>query len=69
MIRKSDLGAKLGAVAFIAALGFASPAFAASPGPYGPSYTGGGSAGYNRHVATDYKLKRHHPKHQSSSSK
>jgi hypothetical protein len=27
---------------------------------YGSSATGGGSAGYNRGVATDYRLKRHH---------
>jgi len=57
---------KLGAIAFIAAISFASPTFAASPGPYGPGYTGGGSAGYNHHVATDYRLKHHHTnKHQA----
>ena len=28
---------------------------------YGPSATGGGSAGYNHGVATDYRLKKHHP--------
>jgi hypothetical protein len=28
---------------------------------YGSSATGGGSAGYNRGVATDYRLKKHHP--------
>ena len=28
---------------------------------YGQSATGGGSAGYNHGVATDYKLKKHHP--------
>lgn len=65
MINKS----KLGAIAFIAAMGLASPAFAASPGPYGPAYTGGGSAGYNHHVATDYRLKHHNTKHQPSSTK
>ena len=30
-------------------------------GNYGSSATGGGSAGYNHGVATDYKLKKHHP--------
>jgi hypothetical protein len=29
---------------------------------YGSSATGGGSAGYNRGVATDYRLKKHHSK-------
>lgn len=29
-------------------------------GNYGSSATGGGSAGYNRGVATDYRLKKHH---------
>ena len=29
---------------------------------YGSSATGGGSAGYNRGVATDYRLKKHHGK-------
>jgi len=29
-------------------------------GNYGASATGGGSAGYNRGVATDYRLKKHH---------
>jgi hypothetical protein len=29
---------------------------------YGPSATGGGSAGYNHGVATDYRLKKHHHK-------
>lgn len=57
---------KLGAIAFIAAMGFAYPTFAASPGPYGPGYTGGGSAGYNRHISTDYRLKHHKAaKHQA----
>lgn len=65
MIRKS----KLAAIALIAATGLASPALAASPGPYGPGYTGGGSAGYNHHVATDYRLKQHNEKHQPSSTK
>jgi hypothetical protein len=68
MISKS----KLGAITFVAAIGLASPAFAASTGPYGPAYTGGGSAGYNHHVATDYRLKPHHvirhaPKQQAPS--
>jgi gamma-glutamyltranspeptidase len=27
---------------------------------YGSSASGGGSAGYNRGVATDYRLKKHH---------
>jgi hypothetical protein len=27
---------------------------------YAPSCTGGGSAGYNYHVAHDYRLKQHH---------
>jgi hypothetical protein len=30
-------------------------------GNYGSSATGGGSAGYNHGVATDYRLKKHHP--------
>jgi len=59
---------KIGAIAFIAtiglaSMGLASPAFAA--GPYGQQYTGGGSAGYNHHVATDYRLK-HHSKHKAA---
>jgi hypothetical protein len=29
---------------------------------YGSSANGGGSAGYNRGVATDYRLKKHHSK-------
>lgn len=62
MIRKSKLVATLGAIAFIGAVGLASPTFAAGPQNYNPAYTGGGSAGYNHHVATDYRLK-HHPKH------
>jgi hypothetical protein len=67
MINKSKLGA-IGAIAFIAAIGLASPVFAASPGPYGPAYTGGGSAGYNHAVATDYRLKHHQVKHQQDTS-
>jgi hypothetical protein len=66
---------KLGAAAFIAAIGLASPAFAQASAIgkapvasvhaftlvacYDPSCTGGGSAGYNHHVATDYRLKHH----------
>jgi hypothetical protein len=74
MIRKSNL-AKIVFVA--AAIGFVSPAFAqmqlnkapvAEPSSpltlvacYGASCNGGGSAGYNHKLATDYRLK-HHPK-------
>jgi hypothetical protein len=54
MISKS----KLGAIAFIAAIGLASPAFAQS--------TGGGSPGYNAHNTTNYKLKKHHAKQHAS---
>ena len=79
MISKS----KLGAIAFIAAAGLASPAFAQmqahaiGKGPvsslhgfttvanYGARANGGGSAGYNRGVATDYRLK-HHAKSKSA---
>lgn len=68
MINKSKLAAILAASAFIAAAGLASPTFAA--GPYGQGYTGGGSAGYNHHVSTDYKLKHHQTKrHQPSQAK
>lgn len=62
MISKSNLGAALGAVAFIAILaatGFTSPSFAAN---YSAAANGGGSAGYNHQVATDYRLKHHHTK-------
>jgi hypothetical protein len=61
MINKS----KLGAIAFIAAMGiaagFASPAFAAHYGPAytSPGQTGGGSAGYNSRLSNDYRLKQH----------
>jgi hypothetical protein len=60
---KSKLSAKFGAVAFMAAMGVAYPALAAH---YGPAYTapyqtGGGSAGYNNHIANDYHLRAHHP--------
>ena len=48
----------------IAAL-FSLPLVAAATTPtlaanYGSSATGGGSAGYNHGVATDYRLKKHH---------
>jgi len=49
MISKS----KLGAIAFVAAIGFAFPATA---------QYGGGSPGYNAHNTTNYRLKRHHVK-------
>lgn len=65
MIRKSKLGAKLGAAAFTAGLGLASPAFAAHYGPsnLAPGNAGGGSYGYNSHISTDYRLKHHQVKH------
>lgn len=59
MISKSQLGATLGAAAFIAAIaatGFVTPTFAAN---YSAAANGGGSAGYNHQVATDYRLKHH----------
>lgn len=79
MIRKS----KLGAIAFVAAIGVASPAFAQmqasaiGKGPiadpsihaftlvacYSADCNGGGSAGYNHNVATDYRLKHHASPH------
>ena len=56
---------KLGAIAFVAALGVASPAFALScPNGRGPvskfssCLNGGGSTGYNRLQQT-YRLKKH----------
>jgi len=61
MINKS----KVGAIAFIAAIGlasgFASPAFAAHYGPsyWAPGQTGGGNAGYNSRISNDYRLKQH----------
>lgn len=60
MISKS----KLGAIAFAAAVGLASPVFAANYGAsnLAPGASGGGSYGYNRHISTDYRLK-HHLKH------
>jgi hypothetical protein len=66
MISKSKLVAILGAIAFIAATGLtaatglSSPARAAN---YSAAANGGGSAGYNHQVATDYRLKHHHAKH------
>jgi hypothetical protein len=66
MINKSKFGAKLGAITFIAAIGLTaatgltSPVFAAN---YSAAANGGGSAGYNHQVATDYRLKHHHAKH------
>ncbi len=62
MTSKSKLGAitfvaTMG-VASIAAIGVATPAFAANS--YSPAANGGGSAGYNHSVASDYRLKPHH---------
>ncbi len=51
---------KLGAIAFMAAVGLAFPAAAQYGSEYSPSATGGGSAGYN-HGLKYYRLKRHHP--------
>jgi hypothetical protein len=68
MISKS----KLGAIAFIAAIGLASalttPTFAANYGAqnYAPSQSGGGSAGYNHNLSTDYRLKHHARSHNHS---
>jgi hypothetical protein len=64
MISKS----KLGAIAFVAAIGLAplaSPAFAQYGPQYSPSLNGGGSAGYN-HGLKYYRLKKHHAKHHAS---
>jgi hypothetical protein len=55
MISKS----KLGAIAFMTAIGLASPALAQYGPQYSPSATGGGSAGYN-HGLKYYRLKPHH---------
>jgi hypothetical protein len=49
---------KLAAIAIIAAIGLAPPAFAASV--YSPSETGGGSWGYNHHMAIDQWRLKHH---------
>ena len=47
------ISSKFGAIAFIAAISIASPAFAQMIGS--PSYTGGGSAGgYHDRIAVDY---------------
>lgn len=67
MISKTKFGAALGAIAFIAtiaATGFASPSFAANDSA---AANGGGSVGYNHHVATDYRLKHHQVKHHTPS--
>jgi hypothetical protein len=58
MIGKS----KLGAIALMAGIGLASPAFA----QYGPPATGGGSPGYNAHNTTNYRLKQHQIKTHAS---
>jgi hypothetical protein len=53
---------KLGAIAFIAAIGLAplaSPAVAQYGPQYSPSATGGGSPGYN-HGLRYYRLGKHH---------
>lgn len=68
MISKSKIAMALGAVAFIAtigATGFTAPSFAAN---YSAAANGGGSAGYNHQVATDYRLKHHHAKQHPSKS-
>jgi hypothetical protein len=70
MINKPKLSAKLGALAFIAAIaatGVASPSFAANYGGanLAPGQTGGGSYGYNNKLSTDYRLKHHQAKHPS----
>lgn len=59
MINKS----KRGALAFIiVTIGLASPAFAQKI--YSPSETGGGSWGYNHHMAIDqWRLRHHHGVH------
>lgn len=65
MISKSTLGS----IAFIiVAIGLASPTFAAGASNDTPAATGGGSAGYNHHIATDYRLKHHHVKHHKPSA-
>ena len=53
------ISSKLRAIAFMAAIGVAFPAFAQST--YSPSETGGGSTGYNLRASTpNYRLKHHH---------
>jgi hypothetical protein len=70
MISKS----KLGAIAFIAAIGLASgltsPAFAAHYGPAytAPGQTGGGSAGYNSNISNNYRLNHHAKSHTPNKS-
>ena len=71
MISKS----KVGAIAFIAAMGLAAigltaPASAANPPNYGPQFyaptqSGGGSGGYNRKLET-YRLKQHPTSHHNT---
>lgn len=73
MISKSKLGAKLGALAFIAAIagtGLVSPSFAANYGAsnLAPGQSGGGSYGYNNKLSTDYRLKHHQTKHPTQPS-
>jgi hypothetical protein len=70
MINKTKLAAisAIGAIAFVAAMGLASPTLAASTGPYGEQYNGGGSAGYNHNLATDYRLKHHKRHHMTSNT-
>jgi hypothetical protein len=65
MTSKSKLGTKLGAIAFIAAVGLAAPALAANYGAsnLAPGQSGGGSYGYNNKLSTDYRLKHHQTKH------
>jgi hypothetical protein len=65
MISKSKLGATaliaaIGLAAPIAAMGVASPAFAQRI--YSPSETGGGSWGYNHHMAIDQWRLKHRAK-------
>jgi hypothetical protein len=65
MISKSKLGAialiaAIGLVSPIAAIGVAAPAFAQSI--YSPSETGGGSWGYNHHMAIDQWRLKHRAK-------
>jgi hypothetical protein len=62
MISKS----RLGAIAFIAAIGVASPTFAQGVNnpTYNPGYTGGGSSGYNYRATTpNWRLKHHRHHH------
>ncbi len=68
MISKSKLGAITFIAAIVLASGFASPTFAANYGPqnYAPSQSGGGSAGYNHNLTTDYRLKHHTRSHTHS---